>query len=246
MSEITRVTVWNEYRHEKHGGKPAELYPNGMHNAIADYLKKLPNLQVGTATLDEPEHGLTQEVLDNTDVLLWWGHGAHNEVKDEVVDRIYKRVLDGMGLIVLHSGHYSKIFIKLMGTSCSLKWREMAEKERLWVIDPGHPIVNGLPEHFEIPHEEMYGERFDIPQPDELVLVGWFAGGEVFRSGCCWHRGKGRVFYFQPGHESYPIYYQKEVLQVIGNAVLWAKTNPGSTPGFGWVAEPLEDIKPLA
>ena len=245
MSEAIRVTVWNEYWAEKQG-KPAEIYPDGIHNVIAGYLKKQPGLQVGTATQDEPEHGLTQEVLDKTDVLIWWAHGGHREVDDEIVDRVHRRVLDGMGLIVLHSGHYSKIFKKLMGTTCSLKWREIGEKERLWVIDPGHPIVNGLPEYFEIPCEEMYGERFDIPQPDELVFVSWFAGGEVFRSGCCWHRGKGRVFYFRPGHESYPVYYQEEVLKVIGNAVLWAKTNPGATLRFDHAPEPIEDIKPLS
>ncbi|MEN6356829.1 MAG: ThuA domain-containing protein [Armatimonadota bacterium] len=243
MSEVTRVTVWNEFRHEKTDGEePQKVYPKGMHNAIADYLKKQPGFEVRTATLDEPEHGLTQEVLDNTDVLTWWGHAAHQEVKDEIVERIYKRVLDGMGLIVMHSAHFSKIFKKLMGTSCNLKWREVGEKERLWVIDPSHPIAAGLPEYFEIPHTEMYGERFDIPAPDELVFVSWFEGGEVFRSGCCWHRGAGKVFYFRPGHETFPIYYQKEVLKVIENGVRWAKPSGGPAHYYGHVPEPLEKI----
>jgi trehalose utilization protein len=243
MSEVTRVTVWNEFRHEKiDGGDPQKVYPKGMHNAIADYLKKQTGFEVRTATLDEPEHGLTQEVLENTDVLTWWGHAAHNEVKDEIVDRVKKRVLDGMGLIVLHSGHFSKIFKKLMGTSCDLKWREAGEKERLWVIDPSHPIAAGLPEYFEIPHTEMYGERFDIPAPDELVFVSWFEGGEVFRSGCCWHRGRGKVFYFRPGHETFPIYYQEEVLKVIANGVRWAKTANSPAHYYGHVPQPLENI----
>ncbi len=218
-----RVTVWNEYRHEKELSNVAEIYPEGIHNAIAVYLNRDTEISAGTATLDEPEHGLTEEVLENTDVLIWWGHCAHSEVRDDIVERIQNRVLRGMGLIVLHSGHHSKIFKKLMGTTCNLKWREAGEKERVWVVEPGHPIAEGLGEYFEIPHEEMYGERFDIPEPDTLVLLGWFQGGEVFRSGCCYHRGYGKVFYFQPGHETYPIYHQKEILTVIANAVKWAK-----------------------
>lgn len=236
-----KVTVWNEFRHEKIHEEVAKVYPNGIHNAIAEYLKKQPEIEVKTATLDEPEHGLTQDVLDNTDVLIWWGHMAHNEVKDEVVERVYDRVLNGMGLIVLHSAHLSKIFRKLMGTSCRLKWREAGEKERIWVVEPGHPIAEGLGEYFEIPHTEMYGERFDIPKPDELVFISWFEGGEVFRSGCCFYRGKGKIFYFRPGHETFPIYYQPEVLKVIYNAVKWAKPIEGPEVRFGNV-KPLEEI----
>lgn len=242
MANEIRVTVWSEYRHEKQPGKPQEVYPNGMHNAIGDYLKKQPGLAVRTATLDEPEHGLTEEALKNTDVLTWWGHMAHGEVRDEIVDRVQNAVLEGMGLIVLHSGHFSRIFRRLMGTTCNLKWREIGEKERLWVIDPSHPIAEGLGEYFEIAHEEMYGERFDIPQPDELVFVSWFAGGEVFRSGCCWHRGRGRVFYFRPGHETFPVYYQDEVLKVILNAVKWAAAPDTAVPQFGHRPEPLERL----
>ncbi|MCE5321801.1 ThuA domain-containing protein [bacterium] len=243
MNDVTRVTVWNEFRHEQiDGGEPNKVYPKGMHNAIADYLKKQPGFEVRTATQDEPEHGLTDEVLANTDVLIWWGHAAHNEVKDEIVDRVQQHVLDGMGLIALHSSHFSKIFKKLMGTTCNLKWREIGEKERIWIIDPSHPIAAGLPEYFEIPHEEMYGERFDIPAPDELVLVSWFEGGEIFRSGCCWHRGRGKVFYFRPGHETFPVYYQEEVLKVIENAVRWAKRSGGPAHYYGHVPQPLENI----
>ncbi|MCX8052186.1 MAG: ThuA domain-containing protein [Armatimonadetes bacterium] len=243
MCQTARVTIWNEFRHEKRPGKPQEIYPNGMHTVIADYLKQQTGIQVRTATLDEPDHGLTDDVLASTDVLIWWGHTAHGEVRDEIVDKVQKAVLDGMGLIVLHSGHFSKIFRRLMGTTCDLKWREIGEKERIWVIDPAHPIATGLPEYFEIPHEEMYGERFDIPQPDELVLVSWFAGGEVFRSGCCFHRGRGKIFYFRPGHESYPTFYQEEVLKVITNGVWWAAPEATTVPTFGH-RDPIEDIKP--
>lgn len=244
MSKPIRVTVWSEFRHEKQPGLPQEIYPNGLHTVIADYLKKQEGLEVRTATLDEPEHGLTEEVLASTDVLTWWGHMAHHLVEDEIVDRVQEAVLKGMGLVVLHSGHYSKIFKKLMGTTCELAWREINEKERIWVIDPAHPIANGLGEYFEIPHEEMYGERFDIPQPDELVFVSWFAGGEVFRSGCCWHRGRGKIFYFRPGHETNPTYYQPEVMQVITNAVRWAVPPNTFVPTFGHRPEPIENIQP--
>jgi len=241
MGKTIRVTVWNENRHEKTDKRVAEVYPKGIHGAIADFLSQEPDIEVRTATLDEPEHGLTKEVLDSTDVLIWWGHMAHHEVQDEVVDRVYQRVLNGMGLIVLHSGHFSKIFRKLMGTSCDLKWREAGEKERIWVVEPGHPIAEGLGEYFEIPHTEMYGERFDIPAPDTLVFISWFAGGEVFRSGCCYHRGKGKIFYFRPGHETFPIFYQPEVQRVIKNAVKWAAPVDGPAITFGNV-KPLENI----
>jgi trehalose utilization protein len=222
VADKIRVTVWNEGRHEKKSPEIAKIYPEGIHGAIASFLSTQANLSVRTATLDEPEHGLTDEVLESTDVLIWWGHMAHGDVRDEIVDKVQARVLNGMGLIVLHSGLFSKIFLRLMGTYCSLKWREIGEKQRLWVTAPGHPIVEGLGEYFEIPHCEMYGEFFDIPQPDELIFVSWFPGGEVFRSGCCFYRGRGKVFFFQPGHETYPIYYHTEVQRVITNAVCWA------------------------
>ena len=207
--EKIRVTVWNEYRHEKRDEAVAKVYPDGIHSAIASMLRDEADLEIRTATLDEPEHGLTDEVLASTDVLLWWGHMAHGEVSDEIVNKVCQRVLDGMGFIALHSGHASKPFSKLMGTnSGELKWRESGDTERLWLIEPGHPIAAGLPEYIEIENEETYGERFDIPAPDELVFISWFSGGEVFRSGCCYNRGLGKIFYFRPGHETYPIYYR--------------------------------------
>ena len=235
-----RVTVWNEGRHDRTDERVRSVYPEGMHGAIAKHLRA-QGFEVRTATLDEPDHGLTDEVLAATDVLTWWGHAAHHEVRDEIVDKVHKRVLEGMGLIVLHSGHFSKIFRNLMGTSCDLKWREAGEKERIWVVEPGHPIAAGLPEWFEIPNTEMYGERFDIPAPDTLVFISWFPGGEVFRSGCCYLRGRGRVFYFRPGHETFPIYHQPEVLRVISNAVRWAAPVDGPRPAFGNV-QPLEKL----
>jgi len=241
MDKKVHVTVWNEYRHEKMDESVKKVYPEGIHNAIAAFLSQDAVTEVRTATLDEPEHGLTDEILESTDVLLWWGHMAHHEVEDRIVEKVYERVLKGMGLIVLHSGHASKIFRKLMGTSCELKWREIGEKERLWVVEPGHPIAEGLEEYFEIPHAEMYGERFDIPAPDTLVFISWFQGGEVFRSGCCYQRGLGKIFYFRPGHESFPIFYQPVIQKVLRNAINWAAPGKSPTVTFGNV-QPLEKI----
>jgi trehalose utilization protein len=237
---VTRVTVWSEYRQERTDPAVGTVYPDGIHAAIAAGLRDA-GVDVGTATLDEPDHGLTDEVLARTDVLTWWGHVAHDEVDDAIVDRVHRRVLDGMGLIVLHSGHFSKIFRRLMGTTCDLKWREAGEHERVWVVDPSHPIAEGLGDSFLLDEEEMYGEHFDIPAPDRLVLVSWFKGGEVFRSGCCFERGRGRIFYFRPGHETHPTYFQRPVRQVIGNAVRWAAQPAGTAPNYGNPA-PLEPL----
>lgn len=239
-----RLTVWNENLHEKSNEKVASIYPKGIHGAIAEGVQG-NGIEARTATLDQPEHGLTESVLNETDVLVWWGHMGHDKVEDEIVNRVHKRVLEGMGLIVLHSGHFSKIFKKLMGTSCDLKWREADDKERLWVVDPSHPIAEGLGQYIELPKEEMYGEHFDIPAPDELVFVSWFEGGEVFRSGCTFRRGQGKIFYFRPGHETYPTYHNQEVLKVIRNAVKWAAPIHGQRPVYGH-SQPLESISPKA
>jgi trehalose utilization protein len=236
-----RVTVWHEYRHEKRNPKVAEIYPHGMHEAIASHLRKCKDLEVRTATQDQEDHGLSDDVIQNTDVMTWWGHMSHSDVKDLIVEKLFRRVLQGMGLVVLHSGHYSKIFQKLMGTSCNLKWRDEGEREILWVTRPGHPIVEGIDDHFVIPCEEMYGEFFDVPEPECTFLISTFSGGEVFRSGCTWLRGLGRIAYFRPGHELFPTYYNPTVLRVIENAIRWAAPTP--SPGHptygkhdkGWV-----------
>ena len=241
-----RVTIYNEFVHEQRNAEVAKLYPRGIHGAIGEYLEKQPDVSVCYATLEMAEHGLTAEVLDKTDVLIWWGHVAHGKVDDAVVDRIQSRILNGMGLIVLHSGHLSKIFRRMMGTSCGLCWREAAERERLWVINPNHEITQGLGRFIELPNAEMYGEQFDVPEPDELLFVSWFEGGEVFRSGAVWHRGRGKIFYFRPGHETYPIFYNPEILHVIANGVRWAKFR-GNTETFGIEVCPniKESIEPI-
>ncbi len=230
---MIHVTIWNEYHHERKNERIAEIYPDGIHGAIKQMLSDDPNLSIRTATLDLPEHGLTEAVLNETDVLIWWGHVAHQKVSDEVAQRVVQRVLNGMGLIVLHSGHLSKPFVRLMGTCCRSKWRENDEKERIWVIEPAHPIARGLPEYIELEQEETYGERFEIPTPDELVFISWFSGGEVFRSGCCYKRGLGKIFYFRPGHEEYPTFYRKDITQVLKNAIDWAQPSGGPTPTLG-------------
>jgi trehalose utilization protein len=230
-----RVTVWHEYRHEKTNPVVAKLYPQGIHEAIAGHLRKNKLFNVSTATLDEPHAGLTDEKLAGTDVLTWWGHTAHGDVPDAVVERVCERVTQhGMGLLVLHSGHFSKVFKKLMGTGCDLKWREdPTEREILWVTRPGHPIVQGIDDHFILDHEEMYGEFFDIPEPETVYLISSFSGGEVFRSGCTWTRGAGKIVYFRPGHETFPTYYDANVLKVIENAVKWAAPTGETVLKFG-------------
>ncbi|RKQ92111.1 trehalose utilization protein [Solirubrobacter pauli] len=221
---MVRVTVWGENVHERTEDHVRERYPDGMHGAIAAGLQRLlgDGVQTRTATLDQPEHGLPQEVIDQTDVLTWWGHIAHEQVQDAIVDRVHAAVLGGMGLLVLHSGHYSKILQRVLGTSCSLRWRNEGERELVWTVNPAHPIAQGVPHPIVIPAQEMYGEHFDIPEPDELVFISSFAGGEVFRSGCCFQRGAGRIFYFSPGDQDYPVYHQPEIQRVLANAVRWA------------------------
>ena len=218
---MIRVTVWNENKHEQELPEMQAIYPLGLHGTIKAFLDTDEELDVRIATQDMPECGLTDEVLNTTDVLMWWGHCNHHNVPDALVEKVAERVLSGMGLIVMHSGHYSKIFRRLMGTSCSLRWRD-GDYERMWCVNPGHPIAAGVPACFELGEEEMYGEHFDIPQPDELVFAGWFRGGELFRSGCCWYRGAGKVFYFQPGHETNPAFHNPHVQRILTNAVHWA------------------------
>ena len=220
-----RVLVWNENIHESTGDEKALAhYPHGIHTAIAEGLRQKlgADAEVATATLQEPQHGLTQEVVDSTDVLLWWGHAGHEQVDDEIVARVHEAILGGMGILILHSGHYSKIFKRLMGTSCSLKWRNDGERELVWTVAPRHPIAEGVPHPIHIPQQEMYGEFFDIPDPEETIFLSTFEGGEVFRSGVTYTRGLGRVFYFSPGDQEFPVYHHADVLRVLANGVRWA------------------------
>src|SRR5687768_5609831 len=229
-----RALIWGENIHERTKLAVAKVYPDGMHNTIASALREDAGIEADTATLQEPEHGLPEARLSRTDVLLWWGHAAHRDVADAVVERVVGRVWEGMGLIVLHSGHFSKVFKRLMGTPCSLKWREAGERERLWVVNRSHPIALGLGACVEVPNTEMYGEPFTVPEPMETVFISWYERGEVFRSGLTWRRGAGNVFYLSPGHETYPIYHQPEIRRILRNAVRWAH-NPA--PAWERIAE---------
>lgn len=215
-----RVTIWNENIHEQRQPEVRAIYPDGIHGCIRRFLEQDATLSIRTATFDEPEHGLSEEVLAETDVLVYWSHWMQDEFSDEVAQRIQKHVLRGMGLVALHSAHFSKMLRLLMGTTMTLRWRH-GDRERLFVTAPAHPIAKGVPPYFELPVEEMYGEYFDIPKPDDVVFTGWFAGGEVFRSGCTFTRGLGKIFYFQPGHETCPTYHHPVIQQVIANAVKW-------------------------
>jgi trehalose utilization protein len=229
---VIKVTVWGENIHESRDRQVHEIYPEGMHSTIAAGIREHlgPSARVTTATLDQPGQGLPPEVLEDTDVLCWWGHLDHEAVSDQLAAAVCERVARGMGLLVLHSAHYSKVFRRLMGTSCSLRWRSEEDRELLWCVDPAHPIAQGIPPVTVIPRQEMYGEFFDIPRPDELVFVSSFSGGEVFRSGCCFHRGYGRIFYFSPGDQEFPVYHQAEVRRVIANGVSWSYRGGGVAP----------------
>ncbi|MGG4500314.1 ThuA domain-containing protein [Paenibacillus polymyxa] len=238
---MINVTIWNEFLNEKLNEEAKRIYPNGIHQALADGLAD-EGFAIRTATLRyNAEHGLGEEILNSTDVLLWWGHKAHDQVSDEVTARVVKRVQEGMGLIVLHSGHFSKPFKALMGTSCDLKWRVAGEQEIIWSVNPLHPIAEGIDAKILLEQEEMYGEFFDIPAPDELVFISNFEGGEVFRTGCTFHRGSGKIFYFRPGHETYPTYYQPDILKVIANSIRWASPTSNKKPIYGR----SEPVRPL-
>ncbi len=219
---MINVRIYNEFQHERREESIARIYPDGIHMCIKRFLES-DDIHVDTVTLDTIEEGLNEEALKKTDVLIWWGHMAHAAVPDEVARRVQTAVLKGMGMIFLHSGHHSKPFRLLMGTTCNLTWREDGDYERVWVVKPAHPIAKGVGRFIFLEGEECYGEPFDVPEPDETVFIGGFEGGEVFRSGLCYKRGNGKIFYFQPGHESFPTYKNPGVQTVIRNAVYWAK-----------------------
>ena len=242
MSQPVRVTIWNEFLHELEDDRVREIYPHGIHHQIAEGIAGFGDFDTRTATLREPDHGLSPAILDETDVLIWWGHAAHDQVADETASMVQQKVLEGMGFIGLHSAHFSKPFKLLMGTNCSLKWREADEKERMWNLQPSHPIMEGIPEYVEVEQAEMYGERFDIPTPDELLMVSWFQGGEVFRSVCTWARGHGKVVYVRPGHETYPIFHQQEILRIVANAAGWARRRVAIPTQQCDNVQPLESV----
>lgn len=220
-SKPIRVTVWNEYVHEREYPSIAQVYPEGIHGCICRFLGREEDIAVTCVTLDMPHQGITRELLAETDVLIWWSHARQDDITDETVRLVREAVHAGMGLIALHSAHFSRIMRDLMGTTMTLHWRH-GDQEKLWCVNPTHPIAQGVPPCINIPEEEMYGEMFDIPRPDDIIFLGWFASGHVFRSGVTFTRGLGKIFYFQPGHEEAPVYKQPEIQRIIVNAVRWA------------------------
>lgn len=221
---MIKVLIWNEFKHERKSETVKAIYPDGMHKTIGEALK-CDDIEVRYATLEDENCGITDEILADTDVIVWWGHMAHNEVPDEIAKKVQNAVLSGMGAIFLHSAHHSKPFRLLMGTTCNLSWREDGDMERVWVVKPSHPIVQGIGRYFELPHEETYAEPFDIPEPEETILIGSYEGSEVFRSGVTYKRGNGKIFYFQPGHETFPTFHDENVKTIIKNAVYWVKSD---------------------
>lgn len=221
MSKLIRVTVWNEYVHEREYPAIGAVYPEGIHGCLRRFLGRESDIAVTCVTLDMPHQGVTRELLAETDVLIWWSHARQEEITDETVRLVREAVHAGMGLIALHSAHFSRIMRDLLGTTMTLHWRHH-DREKLWCIAPTHPIAQGVPACIDIPEEEMYGEAFDIPRPDDIIFLGWFGSGHVFRSGVTFTRGHGRIFYFQPGHEEAPVYEQPDIQRIIVNAVRWA------------------------
>lgn len=239
-----RVLVWDE--NPPHA--PKEIYPNSINGAVAEGLNKLGNggIVAKTANLDDPEQGVTDAALAETDVLVWWGHMHHGKVTDETAARVVERVHHhGLGFVALHSAHYSKTFKGILNCTGHLKggWRENdpPEAEEITVCAPRHPIAKGI-EDFTLEHEEMYGAPFDVPPALEVIFQSHFPlDGKTFPSGLVWTVGDGkdvnftsgpgkgvgegfgaaRVFYFRPGHETIPTYFHPVVRQVIYNGVLW-------------------------
>ena len=226
---MIKVAVYNEYIHEKTEKWVADVYPEGIHGQLKKVLSD--EFEVTTYTLDNIDE-LTEEALQNIDVLLWWGHMGHHLVPDEVAAHVRDAVHGGMGMVFLHSGHHSKPFKLLMGTKCNLLWRCDGDYERIWNVKPSHPIAQGIGRFIYLEHEETYGEPFGIPDPDEVVFISSYEGGEVFRSGCCFTRELGRIFYFQPGHETYPTYYNEEIIKVIKNGINWVYSTYRDTKGL--------------
>lgn len=214
--ESTTVLLWSEWT------EPKSVYPDGIHGAIAHFLAA-QGFSTTLATFEEAGQGLPDRVLEAAGVLFWFGHKKHKRVEDATVDRVVRHVTErGMGFIPLHSSHASKPMQALMGTGCLFpSWNEDNGPERIEVRLPDHPIARGVSD-FTLPQTEMYGEPFDVPEPEAVVFHSTWETGETFRSGCCWTRGQGRIFYFRPGHETYPIFFNPIVQTILTNAVVWA------------------------
>jgi trehalose utilization protein len=215
------VVVWSE------GTAPKSVYPNDINGAVAEGLKDLSGWEVVKAGLSDPDQGLPDKLLQRADVLIWWGHQKHGDVKDELVDKIVKRVKeDGMGFIALHSSHFAKPNKKLMGTACSWKAYVLDSTTlKITVKSPDHPIAKGIKD-FTIDHSERYSDPYAVPTPKAVVFEGTASlkkgGTDTSQIGLTWEIGKGKVFYFQAGHETNPVFMDPNVRQIMSNAVQWA------------------------
>lgn len=214
-----RVVVWSEG--EVHGHE-ATGYPEGMPAAIADAVRGIPEAQVEIASIDDADQGVPDERLRQADVLLWWSHMRHEDLLSATVDRVVSAVEHGLGLVALHSAISSPVFRRLVGTTGGFGGWRHGDREVLWTVDPSHPICRGVEFPVVMPQQEMYSEPANLPTPDELVFISSFSGGEVFRSGITYRRGVGRIFYFSPGHEEYPVFLHPGVRGILANATSWA------------------------
>jgi trehalose utilization protein len=278
-----RIVVWDEQQLAQ-----KEAYDDFIGNLLAKYLGSRPGLTGKSVTLKDPEQGLSADVLDNCDVLMWWGHQKHGDIRPETGKKLVGRIKAGdFSFIALHSAHFSTPFMEAMwertridignqfpagvaekveiayveppgyraspkrdqivtpyaevrkfpdGTTkvtahlpycCFPAWRADGKPSTITVLKPNHPIAKGLPKEFTIPHTEMYDEPFHVPEPDERLLEECWETGEWFPSGSVWNLGKGRVFYFRPGHETFAVYREENVLKLLENAARWLGTRAG-------------------
>lgn len=215
------AAVWSEET------APQDVYPNDVNSTIAEHLNEHADIVAKAVSIDHAEQGVSTELLDWCDVLLWWGHLRHDDVSDTTVDRVERYVRErGVGYIGLHSGHYARPFKRLIGTSGDLgSVRDEGETEQIEVVSPSHPIAAGIND-FSLPQVEMFGEPYDIPEPDDVIFESNFANGGEFRSGVTFTFGAGRGFYFRPGHEEYRIYHDLTVRTILANATRWAASDP--------------------
>lgn len=220
MALDTNVLVWSEETvHD-------DVYPNDINSAVAEHLNEHPEFVAQAVHIDEPDQGVSEDRLEWADALVWWGHARHDDVREETVDRVEEYVTEeGVGFLALHSAHYALTFKRLVGASGDLgevRWEDIppGETEELEVVDPDHPIAAGV-EDFTLPEVEMFGEPFDVPEPDDVVLHSTFPEGGEFRSLCTFTFGAARGAYFRPGHEEFRIYHDENVRRVVANAVRW-------------------------
>jgi trehalose utilization protein len=268
-----RVLVWDERQPQQ-----KEAYPDFLGNVIAKHLDSLDGIEVRSVGIDDDQQGLSADNLDWAQVLIWWGHARHADIKQETARDIVERIKSGkLSLVALHSAHWSMPFVEAMNErvredakrrfpgekiqfdfvpppgryvptkdsvvtpayyaykqrgeivrvridmpSCIFpEYRADGAPSTIEVLKPDHPLAKNLPTSFVMQHTEMYNEPFHVPEPDEVILKESWKTGESFRSGCLWKIGKGRVFYFRPGHETFGIFLQREPLQVVANAVQW-------------------------